>query len=88
MSQILQWLRRPLSSQAFDVKAGQIVCWLVSPLVLVLGVFKLCRLPLNETQLFFGILLVLAVALLGVLLGLVLPLAARPTTSDLTNRPT
>jgi hypothetical protein len=45
-------------------------------LVLVLGFFKLFRLPLNETELFFGVLLVLSVTLMGILIGLVLPLAA------------
>jgi hypothetical protein len=88
MSHIFQWLRRPLTAQVFDVKVGQIACWLVSALVLVLGILKLCRLPLNETEMFLGVLLVLAVGLLCVVLGVVLPLAARGTTSDLTNRST
>lgn len=86
MSRIFQPLTRPLTSVAFDAKVGQVACWLASGLVLVLGMLKLCRLPLNETELFFGILLVSAVSLLGTLLGLVLPIAARASTSDVTNR--
>ena len=86
MFHIFQSLTRPLTSQAFDAKTGQFACWLASGLVLVLGMLKLCRLPLNETELFFGVLLVLAVSLLGVLIGLVLPIAARGTMSELTNR--
>ena len=76
MPGILRSMLRPLTSDTFDAKAGQVACWLVSGLVLVLGFLKLFRLPLSETELFFGILLVLAVALLGVLIGLVLPIAA------------
>lgn len=76
MSAILKSLLRPLTSDSFDAKAGQLACWLVSGLVLVLGFLKLFRLSLSETELFFGILLVLAVTLLGVLIGLVLPIAA------------
>ena len=76
MSAIVKSLLRPLTSDGFDAKAGQLACWLVSALVLVLGFLKLFRLSLSETELFFGILLVLAVTLLGVLIGLVLPIAA------------
>ena len=79
MSRLFQSLTRPMTSQALDAKAGQFVCWLVSVLVLVIGMLKLCRLPVNETELFFGVLLVLAVSLLMALAGLVLPMATRET---------
>lgn len=65
-------LRRRIGSDDFDVTIGQAGCWLGSILVLGLGFFKLASLPLTETELFFGLLLVLAVALLGVNLGLLL----------------
>jgi hypothetical protein len=39
--------------------------------------YKLTKLPLSETELFFGVLLVLTVSLLMVLIGLILPLTYR-----------
>jgi hypothetical protein len=44
-------------------------------LVLVLGMRELTLLPLTETELFFGVLMVMTLVLLGVLIGLVLPIA-------------
>lgn len=79
MLSMFQLLKRQMTSPSFDAKAGQIASWIASALVLILGMFKLCRLPLTETELFFGVLLVLTVSLLGVLIGLVLPIAARAT---------
>ena len=81
MNALSRLLQRPLTSSMFDARVGQMACWLGSLLIMVLGIFKLTRLPLNETELFFGVLLVMTVTLLGVLIGLVLPLVAekRPT---------
>ena len=76
MLNVFRMMTRPLTSTHTDAKWGQIACWLASGLVLVLGMYKLTDLPLTETEFFFGVLLVLAVGLLGVLIGLVLPLAA------------
>ena len=61
---------RKLSSDRFDAGLGQLACWSVSLLVLVLGVLKLAALTLTETELFFGLLLVVAVALLLCNLGM------------------
>jgi len=61
---ITQTLGRRLSSDRFDAGMGQLASWCVSILVLALGFLKLAALPLTETELFFGVLLVLAVALL------------------------
>ena len=72
-------LTRPVTSTLFDVRAGQTVSWLAALLVLVFGLLKLGRLPLSETELFFGVLLVLTVSLLGVLIGLVLPMSGGPS---------
>jgi uncharacterized membrane protein len=66
---------RKITSEAFDAQSGQVVSWLVSILVLILGFLKLTSFQLTEVQLFFGILLLLAVVLLGVILGLLLPVA-------------
>ena len=65
-------LGRKISSDGFDAGMGQLACWAVSILVLGLGFLKLASLPLTETELFFGLLLVLAVGLLGVNLGMLL----------------
>lgn len=51
---------RKIGSDRLDAGIGQIACWSVSLLVLVLGVLKLASLPLTETELFFGLLLVFA----------------------------
>lgn len=77
MNPLLRLMTRPLTSNMTDVKWGQCACWLASIAVLVLGMYKLTDLPLTETELFFGLLLVVAVTMLGVLIGLVLPLAVR-----------
>ena len=76
MSNFRRLLTFPLSSSTFDRRIGQWICWSISILILMLGFYKLSCLPVNEKELFFGILLVIAVSLLGVLIGLVLPLAA------------
>lgn len=75
MSKLIRSMSRPLTSSEFDAKAGQVVCWLTSGAALVLGFLKLTRLETTETELFFGVLLLIAVALLGILIGLVLPIA-------------
>ena len=77
MSHLRDKLSRPLTTPAFDVRLARTLCWLGSAAILILGFVKLTRLPLSETELFFGVLLVLAVGLLGVLIGLVLPMAVR-----------
>ncbi|MEX0939041.1 MAG: hypothetical protein WDZ59_14355 [Pirellulales bacterium] len=77
MVDVLRQFIRPLTSQAFDVRMAQLSCWLAAGMVLVLGFFKLTQLPLNETEWFFGVLLVLTVGLLATLIGMVLPIAAK-----------
>jgi hypothetical protein len=66
---------RPLTSSHVDAKLCQIAYWIGSVVVLFVGMFNLKRLPLSEAEFFFGLLQILAVVLLGVLIGLVLPLA-------------
>lgn len=75
MRNLTHWLLHPLTSPMGDARIAQAAAWFCSVCVLVLGIFKVCRLDLNEAQLLFGLLLVIAVSLLGVLIGLVLPLA-------------
>ena len=65
-------LVRKISSDDVDAKIGQLACWAASILVFGLGFLKLASLPLTETELFLGLLLVLAVGLLGVNLGMLM----------------
>jgi hypothetical protein len=73
MSQFL----KSITSQSFDAKVGQMGSWLAAIVVFCMGMYKLTKLPLSETELFFGLLLVLTVSLLMVLMGLILPLTQR-----------
>ena len=73
MNGFFTWLFRKLTSASTDAKIGQAFCWVGALLVMVAGMYKLTRLPLNEAELFFGVLLVMAVTLLGVIAGLLLP---------------
>ena len=65
---------KSITSQSFDVKFGQVGSWIAAVAVLGMGMYKLTKLPLSETELFFVVLLVLTVTLLMVLMGLILPL--------------
>jgi len=64
---------RTVSSEAFDTKLGQGVCFAGSMVMLVASLWKLTQLELSEAQFFFGMLLSLCVPLLLVIVGLVLP---------------
>lgn len=76
MGNAIRRFTKPMTSQAFDAKVAQIAAWGAAIAVLVLGFQKLCRLPLTETELFFGVVLVMTLGLMMTLIGLVLPLAA------------
>lgn len=73
---ISQLLGYRITSDAWDGRLGQLVCFLAGVLVLVLSLWKLTRLELTEAQLFFGVLLSLAVPLLFIVVGLLLPISA------------
>jgi hypothetical protein len=72
---ITQFFGHTVSNDAFDTKLGQGVCFLASVLILMVSLWELARLDLTEVQLFFGLLLSLAVPLLLLVVGLILPLA-------------
>ncbi len=75
-------LGRKISSDGFDAGMGQMACWAVAILVLALGFLKLASLPLTETELFFGLLLVLAVVLLSVNFGMLLRIDSKRRDQD------
>jgi len=66
----LQIFGRKLTSDGVDAIIGPVAGYAGALLVLALGFRKLALLPLTETELFFGILLVLAVVLLCVNLAM------------------
>ena len=67
-------LNYKISTDVFDRTWGQVACFAAGVLVLALSFWKLTRLELTEAQLFLGVLLSLAVPLLCILIGLVLPM--------------
>ena len=74
---IIRLLRRHVSTSHIDAKAGQIFCWIFSAIVMILGIVKVCSFDLTEAQFFAGLLLVVAVSLLGLIAGILLPIAAK-----------
>ena len=72
---ISRFFSHKISSDTFDTKLGQAVCFVAGLVVLALSMWKLTRLELSEAQFFFGLLLSLCVPLLFVIVGLVLPMA-------------
>jgi hypothetical protein len=63
-----------ISSEKFDVRLGQLVCFAASPALLVVALGGLARLSLSSGEAFLGVLTSVAVALLLVILGVILPL--------------
>lgn len=57
-----------------DAKAAQAICWTGSLAGMVAGIWKVAQLELSEPQLCCGILLVMAVTMLGVIAGLLMPI--------------
>ena len=62
MESIKRLMVARVSSTRFDEQLGAWIGCLCGVATLLLGILKLTRLPLNETELFFGILLVVAVS--------------------------
>jgi uncharacterized membrane protein len=73
---IIRFFGHTISSDAFDRRLGQVVCFVAGLVMLVVSIWKLTRLDLSEAQFFFGLLLSLCVPLLLVIVGLLLPIAA------------
>jgi len=71
-----QLLSHRITSDAWDGRLGQIVCFTAAVLVLALSLWKLTRLGLTEAGLFLGLLLSLIVPLLFIIIGLLLPVSA------------
>ena len=69
-----------ISPEGFDARFAQFLCFAASPAFLVVAIGGLARLTVTPGEAFIGVLASVAVALLLVILGLVLPLAQRGKT--------
>lgn len=58
-----------LSSEASDLRLGQVVCIATALLVLCLGLWKLIHLDVSEIELLIGLLLTFCISVLFVILG-------------------
>jgi Na+(H+)/acetate symporter ActP len=65
-----------VTTDFFDARLGQMLCFVAAIALFVLAVLKLCRLGLTEGQLIIGLLAAIACSLLLVVLGLLLPISA------------
>ena len=83
---ITRFFGQTISSDAFDRRLGQVVCFIAAVVTLVVSLWKLTRLDLSEAQFFFGMLLSLCVPLLLVIVGLVLPIATTPRGNNILDR--
>ncbi len=75
MTIITRVLKRKVSTDNFDIRCAQTLCFAGGVFVLALGSWKLNTFALTAVQILCGLLLVSSVALLLVALGLLLPLA-------------
>ena len=73
MTDIIHLFKRNITTSRLDAKLGQAFCWTGSLVMMTAGILKLTRLQLTESELFFGILLVMAVTMLGIVARLLLP---------------
>jgi hypothetical protein len=71
----IRWLQQTITTGKFDAKLGQVLCWFFSGVAMVGGLIKLTTLTLTEPEFFAGMLLVVAVSMLGLIAGMILPIA-------------
>lgn len=81
-SQTTKFFRRRISSQMFDARLGQAVCFVAGIVLVCVSFWKLTRLAMTETEFFLGVLLSLCVPLLLFNIGLILPIAVRGRKED------
>jgi len=73
---ITEGLQHKITSDVFDMRLGQGGCFTACAFVLWASFWKLTRLELTESQLFFGVLLSFVTPLLLVVIGLLLPMCS------------
>ncbi|MDO8665787.1 MAG: hypothetical protein Q7J79_04195, partial [Gemmatimonadales bacterium] len=54
---ITRFFGRTMSSDAFDTRLGQVVCFVAGMVMVLVSMWKLTRLDLSEAQFLFGVLL-------------------------------
>lgn len=73
----IAWLAKArVTTDLFDARLGQMVCFVAAIALFVIAVLKLCRLGLTEGQLIIGLLAAIACSLLLVVLGFLIPVSA------------
>jgi hypothetical protein len=77
-----------VSSERFDVRLGQFACFAAGPALLVVALGGLARLSPTPGEAFLGVLASVAVALLLVILGIVLPMAHKGPPPNQSLQPT
>jgi hypothetical protein len=79
MSRLRRIGKLRLSSEALDIRIAQVVCFSAAPALLFLAAYALRRHAATPGEVVVGLLAAVAVCLLCVILGLVLPLARNRT---------
>ncbi len=78
LNTITQILNRNIVADDTVAKLGRVLCFVAGIFVLVLSLWKLSRLDLTESQIFFGVLLSSITPILLIVSGLLLPIAIAP----------
>ena len=74
---MLRTLNRRISSEKFDAGTVQLLTYGLSLVVMLLGIRKVATMQLDESQLVFGILLVLILCLQMIIMGTLVGLYGR-----------
>lgn len=77
MKTLIRIMTKTISPDHVDASIASLVSYAAALGILVLGVLKLAALGLEEAQLFFGLLLVLAIMMQFIIAGLVLDVCRR-----------
>ncbi|MFN8710806.1 MAG: hypothetical protein ACK50J_29385 [Planctomyces sp.] len=72
---LIRVFQRSITTGRVDGKLGQTLCWIFSGIVMVGGLLKVTTLSLTEPQFLAGLMLVVTVSLLGLIAGILLPIA-------------
>ncbi|HUT32365.1 MAG TPA: hypothetical protein VNE39_02705 [Planctomycetota bacterium] len=75
MGPIARLAKARVTTDFFDARLGQLVCFVAAVALFVIAVLKLCRLQLTEGQLVIGLLAAIACSLLLVVLGFLIPIS-------------
>lgn len=75
MGLIARLAKARVTTESFDARVGQVLCFVAAVALFVVAVLKLSRLRLSEGQLIIGLLAAIACTLLLVVLGLLIPIS-------------